>query len=91
MSTSLDPSVLVTDNGDGSADFTVSFADEDHKFSASADGNKATVQYEETLSWRGQIRVSEPDDDLFKTLMTSDEMTQFLEENGLDGVKREKR
>lgn len=85
------PNVLVTDNGDGSADFTVTFADEDHKFSASAENNKAVVQYEETLSWRGQIRVSEPEDDIFKSLMVSDEMTEFLESYDLDSVSRVKR
>lgn len=84
-----EPHVLCTDNGDGSADFTVTFADEDHKFSASAQGNKAVVEYEETLSWRGQIRVSEPDEDVFKTLMQSEEMTQFLEDNDLGSVKRQ--
>ena len=83
--------VLMTDNGDGSADFTVTFADEDHKFSASAEEDEAVVQYEETLSWRGQIRVSEPDDDIFKSLMVSDEMTEFLEEYDLDSVSRVKR
>lgn len=86
-----DPSVLVTDHEDGSADFTVSFADDDHKFSASIEGDSAVVQYEETLSWRGQIRVSEPDEEIFKALMVSDEMTEFLEDYDLDGVRRDKR
>jgi len=86
-----DPSVLVTDHEDGSADFTVSFAEDDHKFSASVDGDTAVVQYEETLSWRGQIRVSEPDEDIFKDLMVSDAMTEFLEKYDLNGVRREKR
>lgn len=86
-----DPNVMVTDHEDGSADFTVSFAEDDHKFSASVEGDTAVVQYEETLSWRGQIRVSEPDESIFKDLMTSDEMTAFLEDYGLNGVRREKR
>lgn len=88
MSSSTATNVLATDNGDGSADFTVTFADEDHKFSASTEGNEAVVQYEETLSYRGTIRVSEPKDIVFKELMQSDEMTAFLEENGLDHVRR---
>lgn len=91
MSALAQSAVLYTDNGDGSAEFTVSFADEDHKFSASADDTKASVQYEETLSWRGKVRVKEPDDDIFKALMISDEMTEFLEEYDLDSVKRQKR
>lgn len=89
MSTSLsDANVLSSDYGDGSADFTVSFADDNYKFSAVARENEAVVQYEETLSWRGQIRVSEPDDTVFKTLMVSEEMTTFLEDNSLDSVRR---
>lgn len=92
MDETLNPWVQMTDNGDGSAEFTVTFADDDHKFSASTgDDGRAVVQYEETLSWRGQIRVSEPDDDIFKELMTSQEMSQFLEDNDLDGVRRGKR
>lgn len=83
--------VLYTDNGDGSADFTVTFADDDHKFSASADNGSAVVTYEETLSWRGKVRVSEPDEQIFKELMQSDEMTQFLESNDLGSVRRERR
>lgn len=86
------PYVLCTDNGDGSADFTVSFADDDHKFSVSeGDDGTAKVSYEETLSWRGQTRVSEPDEHVFKELMQSEEMTKFLEDNGLTGVRREHR
>lgn len=86
-----DPSVLFTDNEDGSAEFTVTFADDDYKFSASVDGDRAVVQYEETLSWRGNIQVAEPDDEIFKALMVSDEMTEFLETYGLTGVIRGKR
>lgn len=85
------PQVLYMDNGDGSADFTITFADDDYKFSASTDGDTAVLSYDETLSWRGEIRVSEPDETVFKELMQSDEMTQFLEENELRSVKRERR
>lgn len=90
-STTADTWVQYTDHEDGSADFTVSFADDDYKFSASAQGEKAVVQYEETLTWRGQIRASEPEDDIFKELMVSDEMTSFLEAYGLEGVRRTRR
>jgi len=82
------PNVMVTQQNDSSANFTVSFAEDDHKFSVFRDGNTAVVEYEETLSWKGVIRVSEPDETVFKALMTSDEMTAFLEENGLEGVRR---
>ena len=84
------PFIQYTDEQDGSATFTVSFADDDHKFSASAEGDTAVVEYEETLSWRGQLRVSEPDEHVFKELMSSDEMTEFLESYNLTSVRRER-
>lgn len=90
MSTTLsDAAVLYTDHGDGSADFTVSFADDDYKFSAVIEGDSALVNYEETLSWRGRIQVSEPDEDVYKALMVSDEMTEWMEYHGLDHIRRE--
>lgn len=76
---------------DGEAEFTVTFADDDHRFTASIDGDTAVVEYEETLSWRGEPRVSEPDEDIYKALMTSDEMTAWLEEEGLDTVRRDRK
>lgn len=81
--------VQFTDHGDGSADFTVTFAEDDYKFSASVEDESAVVSYEETLSWRGRIQVSEPGETVFQALMVSDEMTEFLEEYDLDGVRRE--
>jgi len=83
-----DTTVFSTVHDDGSADFTISIADDDHKFSASADDGRAVLDYEETLSWRGQIRVSEPREEVWKMLMTSDEMTEYLESEGLNGVRR---
>ena len=85
-----EPLVHFTDHGDGSADFTITIDDEDHKFSASAENGKAVVQYEETQSWRGVIRVAEPRNEVFRALMSSEEMTEFLETYRLDGVRREK-
>lgn len=81
--------IQYTDNGDGSAEFTVSVNDEDHKFSAYSKDGKGVVEYEETLSWRADIRVSEPNDDIYKALMVSGKMTEFLEAYGLNGVRRE--
>lgn len=78
--------VLASESGDGSADFTVSANDEDYSFSAYIDGDTAIVEYEETLTYRGTIRVSEPPDDIYKALLTSDEMTAFLEEHDLDSA-----
>lgn len=84
--------VLVTraDEEDGIATMTISMYDEDYKFDVWADGNTALVEYQETLSYRGEIRVSEPDEDVFKALMVSDEMTQLLNEWGVEGVRRAK-
>jgi hypothetical protein len=88
-----DPTVFVDENSDGSADFTLTLADDDHKFSAAPqqDSSNAILAYEETLSWRGEIRVSEPDNEVWKMLMTSDEMTKYLERQGLTGVRRERK
>lgn len=83
-----DPKVFATLHDDGSADFTISIYDEDHKFSASPDGQHAKMSYEETLTYRGKIRVSEPEEEVWNVLMKSDEMTEYLEENDLSGVQR---
>lgn len=86
-----DPTVFVTEHDDGSADFTISIDEEDFKFSVSGSGGDyAVVSYEETLSWRGEIRVKEPRNEVFKLLMQSQEMTEYLEANNLNGVRREK-
>jgi len=68
--------------------FTICVDDEDHRFSVSADGGHAVLEYDETLSFRGEIRVSEPRNEVFKLLMQSDEMTEYLESEGLNGVRR---
>ena len=85
-----DPTVFVTENSDGSADFTISIDEDDHKFSVSQDGDEAVVSYEESLTWRGQIRVAEPRQEVFKLLIQSDAMTGYLEANDLTVVRRER-
>lgn len=80
--------VLKTDNEEGVATLTISIGDDDHMFEVWVDGDTALVEYQETLSWRGQIRTSEPDEDIFKSLVVSDQMTEFLEEYDCDSVKR---
>lgn len=81
-----------TNHGDGSAEFTASTDEEDFKFSVVAtDDGDARVGYEETLSWRGEIRVSTPRHEIFRRVMTSDKMTEFLEAYGLSSVRRERR
>lgn len=80
--------IISTVHDDGVATMTVSLADDDHKFDVWVEGDEALVEYQETLSWRGNIRVSKPDEDVFKSLMVSDEMTRFLNEAGVEGVRR---
>lgn len=84
------PAVFSTVYDDGSADFTIAVDDENHKFSAAANGSHAIIEYEETLSWRGVPRVKEPGEEVFKMVMQSEEMTEFLEANGLSGVRRKR-
>lgn len=82
--------VQSTEEDDGTATMTITFADDDHKFDVWADGDEALVEYQETLSYRGQIRVSEPDEEVYKALMVSDEMTSLLDKWGVSGVRRAK-
>ena len=86
-----DPTVFSTVNDDGSAEFTISIDEEDFKFSVSqADDSTAVLSYEETLSWRGEIRVAEPRNEVFKLLMQSDEVTEYLESHDLTSIRRER-
>jgi len=80
--------VLSTEEDDGTATMTISIADDDHKFELWSDGNEALVQYQESLSWRGQVRVIEPDESVYKALMTSDEMMSLLDKWGVESVRR---
>jgi len=80
--------VLSTEEDDGVATMTISIADDDHKFDVWVDGDTALVEYQESLSWRGQIRVSEPDEEIYKALMVSPEMAEMLDEWGVSGVRR---
>jgi len=82
--------IIYTTHDDGSADFTLSMADDDHTFSVSQSGDVGIVSYEETLSWRGRIRVSEPDESIWRALMQSDEMTAYLEQSDLTSIRRER-
>lgn len=85
-----DPTVFMAENSDGSAEMTLTVADDDHKFSVSHDGETAYVDYEETLSWRGKIQTREPDERIWRMLMQSENMTDYLESNGLTGVRRKR-
>ncbi len=80
--------VLSTVDDDGVATMTVSLADDDHKFDVWTKGDTALVEYQESLSWRGEIRVSEPDEDIYRQLMVSDQMTEYLDKTGVTSVRR---
>lgn len=82
--------VLKTVESEGVATFTITFAEDDHKFDVWVDGDLAKVEYQETLSYRGDIRVSEPDDEVYTELMLSTEMTNFLDNHNCEGVQRAK-
>jgi hypothetical protein len=85
-----DPFVMLTDEKDGSAKATVQFADENHRFSISQSGELAVISYEETLAPRGEIWTNEPHNDVWELLAQSHELTQWLDDKNLDGVKFER-
>mgnify|MGYP006948685059 CR=1 FL=1 len=80
--------VLSTEEDDGTATMTITFAENDHQFEVWSDGGEALVQYQESLTYRGSIEVSEPDESVYKALMTSDEMVSLLERWGVESVRR---
>lgn len=86
----VDSDVFLNKNDDGSAELTVIIDGDDHRFSASSQDvdDRGIVEYEETLTWRGRVVSSEPGEEIWKTLMSSNEMTDFLESNDLEGVRR---
>lgn len=86
------PKVLSTFYDDGSADLTITLGEDDHKFSVSkSDDSTATVSYQESSSWLGVIRVSEPSEDVYKMVIQSREMTEYLERHDLDRVVRNRK
>lgn len=84
-----DPSVFVTENDDGSAEFTIQVDDDNYRFSADVLGERAVLEYEETMLYRGVIETSEPREEVWRLLMQSDEMTAYLEETGATRVQRQ--
>lgn len=73
--------------------FTVSVDDDDHRFEAWVEETdaetKIVVTYIETQSWRGQKRVSEPSDDVYQRLISSDKFVSFVEDEGGDVIEYE--
>lgn len=82
------PYVLSTEVSDGEAVVTVSLADDDYKFDLWQEDGIALVDYQETLSYRGDIKVKDPDEDIYRALMTSDEVATLLDRWDASGVRR---
>lgn len=83
-----DEYVMVSEVEPGVAKMTVHFADDDHQFEVSTDGTEAVVEYQETRTYRGNVIVAEPFEEVYRILMTSEEMTAFLDETGATGVRK---
>lgn len=80
--------VLCTPEDDGSLRVTAACGDDDHRFEVTKDGNDALIEYEETQCYNGEIRVAEPDENTYKEVMLSDEVTEYLNKHNLNGIKR---
>lgn len=80
--------IQLTDNGDGSAKVTLTQGEDDHRFSIVADGDTATVSYEETMSWLGAMRSAQPSESAFQQVMRSDEVTEWLDSYEVDHISR---
>lgn len=80
---------MCTVHEDGSAEFTLSLGVYAHKFSASPEaGGVASLSYEESNVGRGEIEVLDPPERVFRQVIQSDEMTQYLNDQNLSKVKR---
>lgn len=79
--------VLKSDVEDGVAKLTISIGDDDHRFEIWSEDDTALIEYQETLTWRGQVEVSEPDEEVLKELVTSDEVTEFLDEHACTSTR----
>lgn len=80
--------VQVDIESDGIATATLTIADDDYTFDILKEGDRAIIEYQETNSWRGEIRVSQPEEDVYKHLMISEQISDLLEEWDVSGVKR---
>ncbi|AGM11568.1 hypothetical protein M199_gp098 [Halogranum tailed virus 1] len=74
-----EPLVMLTVEPDGTGRFTVSVDEEDHRFEVVAEAGSVEIEYIETLSWRGQIRTSDPDDEVYDVLTSSEEFQDFVQ------------
>jgi len=76
-----EPYVLMDIAEDGTGVFSVIVDEETHLFEISVgdDMDSMEIEYQETLGWRGQVLVSEPDDDVYDILLESDEFNEYIE------------
>lgn len=74
------PLVMRTIEEDGTGRFTVTIDGEDHRFEVSLKGDTATIEYQETLSWRGQIRTKEPSEEVYHELVKSRDFQQYTQD-----------
>lgn len=80
---------LITVHDDGSADLTVADSEWSHQFSASKRGVEALVQFEETQAEHGMIYTMPPREEVWKEVMQSDELTEYMEDHGLEKTTRQ--
>jgi len=83
-----EPYVLMDVAEDGTGVFSVVVDEETHLFEISVadDMDSMEIEYQETLGWRGQVFVSEPEDDVYDVLLESDEFNQYIEHIILDSM-----
>jgi len=83
-----EPYVLMDVAEDGTGVFSVIVDEETHLFEISVgdDMDSMEIEYQETLGWRGQVFVSEPEDDVYDVLLESNEFNQYIEHIILDSM-----
>jgi hypothetical protein len=91
MSDNVPVDVHFTDHGNDSATATLQDGDWNYRFSVYVGDAHARVQYEETMYDRGVVRVGEPSDEVYRAVMASDVITQWADERGLRGVRRDRK
>lgn len=80
-------SVFVTE-ADSFATMTYSTDSADHKFEVWQNNEYAYVEFQESQTWRGQIRSADPHESVYNALMKSDAMTEYLDKHSLQGVRK---
>jgi hypothetical protein len=86
--------VLYLTENEGGPAARITFCDdstdgtEAHRFEAWVEGNHAYVEYQETQTWRGQIRVSDPPEKVYRRVIQSDLVTEFLDKHGATKTTR---